>query len=82
MAGKKSENSSVKKTTKTTVTLEQAFTELELIVKQMEDTQMPLEEAFDSYQKGMELLKICNEQIDTVEKKVLMIDESGNLNEF
>lgn len=82
MAGKKSENSSVKKTTKTTVTLEQAFTELELIVKQMEDTQMPLEEAFDSYQKGMELLKICNEQIDTVEKKVFMIDESGNLNEF
>ncbi|MDD2967961.1 MAG: exodeoxyribonuclease VII small subunit [Lachnospiraceae bacterium] len=82
MAGKKSENSSVKKTTKTTVTLEQAFTELELIVKQMEDTQMPLEEAFDSYQKGMELLKICNEQIDTVEKKVLVIDESGNLNEF
>ena len=82
MAGKKSENSSVKKTTKTTVTLEQVFTELELIVKQMEDTQMPLEEAFDSYQKGMELLKICNEQIDTVEKKVFMIDESGNLNEF
>lgn len=82
MAGKKSENSSVKKTTKTTVTLEQAFTELEFIVKQMEDTQMPLEEAFDSYQKGMELLKICNEQIDTVEKKVLVIDESGNLNEF
>ncbi len=64
------------------INLETAFTELESIIKKMEDTQLPLEEAFDSYQKGMELLKICNEQIDMVEKKVLVIDESGNLNEF
>ena len=64
------------------INLETAFTELESIIKKMEDTQLPIEEAFDSYQKGMELLKICNEQIDMVEKKVLVIDESGNLNEF
>ena len=64
------------------INLETAFTELESIIKKMEDTQLPLEEAFDSYQKGMEVLKICNEQIDMVEKKVLVIDESGNLNEF
>ena len=64
------------------INLETAFTELESIIKKMEDTQLPLEETFDSYQKGMELLKICNEQIDMVEKKVLVIDESGNLNEF
>ena len=64
------------------INLETAFTELESIIKKMEDTQLPVEEAFDSYQKGMELLKICNEQIDMVEKKVLVIDESGNLNEF
>ena len=34
------------------------------------------------YQKGMTLLKICNEKIDTVEKKILIMNGDGGLDEF
>jgi exodeoxyribonuclease VII small subunit len=34
------------------------------------------------YNKGMELLKYCNDKIDTVEKQMLQIDDNGELNEF
>ena len=41
-----------------------------------------LEESFKEYQKGMELLKKCSETIDRVEKKVLILNENGGLDEF
>ena len=64
------------------ITLEEAFEELDELVKIMENSEIPLEQAFDHYKKGMELLQICNQKIDLVEKNVLVIDEKGNLNEF
>ena len=39
-------------------------------------------ESFTVYQKGMELLKYCNESIDKVEKKVLVLNGEGKLDEF
>ena len=44
--------------------------------------ELTLEEAFAVYQKGMELLKYCNESIDKVEKKVLVLNGEGKLDEF
>lgn len=64
------------------ITLEEAFEELDELVKIMENSEIPLEQAFGHYKKGMELLQICNQKIDLVEKNVLVIDEKGNLNEF
>ena len=37
---------------------------------------------FSGYQEGMELLKICNQRIDTVEKKILALNEDGETYEF
>ena len=37
---------------------------------------------FVEYKKGMDLLKICNDKIDKVEKKVMMLNEEGGLDEF
>ena len=34
------------------------------------------------YQKGMEMLKLCNEKIDTVEKKVQVLEENGEIHDF
>ena len=46
----------------------------------------PLEEMFAELdllaEKGMELLKYCNDKLDTVEKKMLQMNEDGSLGEF
>lgn len=64
------------------MTLEDAFLQLEEVMKQLEDETISLEDSFAVYQRGMQLLKYCNESIDKVEKKVLMLNGEGKLNEF
>lgn len=63
-------------------TLEEMFEQLDEIVKQLEGAEVPLEESFQLYHKGMELLKACNEKIDAVEKKMLILDENGEQHEL
>ena len=43
---------------------------------------MPLEESFQIYKEGMDLLKSCNEKIDKVEKKMQQINAEGTLEDF
>ena len=52
-------------------TLEEMFTQLESVIKTMEQGDVSLEETFDLYHKGMNMLKSCNDKIDKVEKKML-----------
>ena len=63
-------------------TLEEAFADLDAIVEQLESGELSLEASFQTYQRGMELLKECSKKVDLVEKKVLQIDEDGELREF
>lgn len=62
--------------------LEEAFEKLEGTVAALEQEDISLEESFQIYQKGMELLKQCNQAIDQVEKKVLVLNEDGETHEF
>lgn len=62
--------------------LEEAFLKLDETVKRLEQEDISLEESFAEYQKGMELLKQCNEAIDRVEKKVFVLNEKGDTDEF
>ena len=63
-------------------TLEENFSALENVIKNLEDREISLEDSFKEYQKGMELIKRCSETIDRVEKKMLQISESGEYSEF
>lgn len=65
-----------------TPSLEELFDNLETVVNQLEGEDVSLEESFRLYNEGMVLLKKCNETIDTVEKKVLVLDENGETHEF
>ena len=49
---------------------------------QLEDEDLPLEKAFQTYSEGMLLLERCNSQIDRVEKQVLKLSADGQLEEF
>ena len=57
-------------------TLEELFGELETITAELETQELPLEEAFAKYRKGMELLKECNAAVDTVEKELQILEEA------
>ena len=63
-------------------TLEENFERLEQVISILEREDVPLEEAFRAYQKGMGNVKLCNDEIDRVEKQVLKLTEDGCLEEF
>ena len=63
-------------------TLEEAFSELDVLADKMEDRETSLEDSFRLYKQGMGLLKFCNDKLDTVEKKMLQMNEDGSLGEF
>ena len=61
--------------TKNKPALEDNFAELEDILKQ-------LEQSFLLYQSGVEKLKECNVMLDTVEKKMQILNAKGKLEDF
>lgn len=71
-----------KKSENKDVLLSQSFEKLELVIENLEKDDISLEEAFEFYKDGVELLKQCKEKIDKVEKKVLILNEAGELDEF
>ena len=63
-------------------TLEEVFSQLDTVIQDMEREDISLGESFRLYHEGMQMLKVCNEKIDTVEKKMLILDEEGTEHEF
>ena len=63
-------------------TIEEVFQELYNLAVKLEDSETSLEDSFRFYKEGMELLKYCSDKLDTVEKKMLQMDEDGTLREF
>lgn len=57
--------------------IEETFRELEELIKKMESGESSLEESFGYYEAGMKLVKACNEKIDKVEKKLVVLEEDG-----
>lgn len=64
------------------LSLEKAFDELDELIAQLEKPDNTLETSFQAFEKGMQLVKFCNESIDRVEKKVLVLSQDGELHEF
>lgn len=63
-------------------TLNDVLEQLDGIMKKMEQEDVSLEDSFQLYKEGMEMLKLCNEKIDTIEKKMMILDEEGAEHEF
>ncbi|MBO5985206.1 MAG: exodeoxyribonuclease VII small subunit [Lachnospiraceae bacterium] len=62
--------------------LEENFDRLEELIEALSDSDVSLEDAFRTYSEGVNLLKECNDQIDRVEKKVLVLSGNGELEEL
>lgn len=63
-------------------TLEETMDQLNGILDRMEREELSLEESFAWYQKGLELIRSANSQIDTIEKQCILVDEEGDMHEF
>lgn len=59
--------------------LEDLFEEIEGILEKMEDKDVALEESFLLFEDGMKKLKQCSLKIDQVEKKMLALNDAGEL---
>ena len=56
------------------LTLEESFESLDKIIQERQTGQLTLEQSFKKYEEGMKLIKNCNDAIDKVEKKLIVID--------
>ena len=63
------------------VSFEKALEELEAIVARMEDGKLPLEESLAAYQRGTELLKLCESKLDAAQARIAIL-EGGELRDF
>jgi len=61
---------------------EEAITELENIVRQMESENMPLAQALTAYKRGAELLKVCQQSLSDAEQQVRIVSEDNKLVSF
>jgi exodeoxyribonuclease VII small subunit len=71
-----------KSKTKTTqavdaLTFEQAFKELEDIVRQLEDGQLPLDDSLALYERGQALAARCGKLLDTADLKIETLAPAG-----
>ena len=64
------------------LSVEEAFARLEELCSKLERRDTSLEESFVLYQEGVELLKLASSKLDTVEKKMMQLNEDGSLVEF
>ena len=62
--------------------IEDILSQVEDTIAKLEAEDISLEDSFVQYKKGMELLKVCNEKIDAIEKKVLILNGEGETDEF
>ena len=62
--------------------LEETFLELDALIAQMEQPGQSLDESLRLYQQGTDKLKLCNQMLDEVEKKMQVLAADGTLEEF
>jgi len=60
---------------------EEAVGELERVVEQLESGELSLEDSLAAFEKGVRLVKLCNQKLTEVERKIelLVKDKDGKL---
>lgn len=63
---------------KKTERFEDALDKLEKIVEQLEQGEVPLEEALESFTEGVQLVRFCHKKLEEADKKIeLLVKEQG-----
>lgn len=66
------------------LSFEEALTELETIVKNLETGKAPLEDSIASYERGVALKKHCEKKLKEAQTKIekIAINENGDVSSF
>jgi exodeoxyribonuclease VII small subunit len=57
---------------------ENALKELEQIVEQLEDSELPLDDALKLFERGIKLSQFCSAKLDDAEQKVELLVKGAN----
>ena len=57
-------------------TFEEAYKRLDEIIKELDDSNTPLEKSFALFEEGQKLLKLCNQMLDKAEKRLKVLIET------
>jgi exodeoxyribonuclease VII small subunit len=63
---------------KPAASFETGLQQLELIVKEMESGDLPLERALELFEKGMKLSESCRKQLEEAETRIEMLIRKGD----
>jgi exodeoxyribonuclease VII small subunit len=63
---------------KPAASFETGLQQLELIVKEMESGDLPLERALELFEKGMQLSESCRKQLEEAETRIEMLIRKGD----
>jgi exodeoxyribonuclease VII small subunit len=63
---------------KPVASFETGLQQLELIVKEMESGELPLERALELFEKGMQLSESCRKQLEEAETRIEMLIRKGD----
>ena len=58
---------------------ESAIAELEKIVKQLEEGDLPLEKSLALFERGVALSRYCHEQLGAAQRRIEVLSERGEL---
>jgi len=58
---------------------ESAIAELETLVKQLEDGDLPLDTSLRLFERGVELSRYCHDQLGAAQKRIELLTERGDL---
>lgn len=58
--------------------IEESFEQLDSIIEALESKETPLEEAFREYERGIRIVRECNESLDKVEKQIIVLQGGGD----
>ena len=58
------------------MTIDQCLNQIEELIAKLEADDISLEQSFELYNKGISLVKDCNDKIDNVEKKIKIIESN------
>ncbi|MDG1074774.1 MAG: exodeoxyribonuclease VII small subunit [Methylophilaceae bacterium] len=61
---------------------EEAIAELESIVRQMESEHLTLAQSLSAYQRGSELLMLCQKSLTEAEQQIRIVSEENKLISF
>jgi len=67
----------------TKLSFDEALSQLEGVVKQLEMGELPLEQAIELYKQGMELSGQCHQKLQKIESEVAtLVESNGQASDF